>query len=563
MSPGNLQPWLLMTHKLHTSPRFSGLIIDVSVFLLIALFAFCIQEGLWLGTAKGTYNPFKSDVEEYSGRLASNAHPENFDNDPMYGENSWTTSFFTLETWIGEKFSAGENYNWACMRQTGYSVWLFYAGFYILGLYLFKNRAIAILLMLAMALPDDVGWGTFWGILSMPTVPRLLFDTGLPWLLLLCFASFKTVWLRPFVMLICGALSTAHTISALGMGGAIFISYVFTPVKNSHISKHLLFLALCASCFLVPLLPYILSTMSHKHISVEEGQFFLQMFEQNFRLRFGPPFIDFGKFLWRYTFSRPLLPLAVLGLWVGFSWGNKHIKSILRICLLWFLGLFICGTCLAWAELTLSEALNRISVLHQMIRVSRFFIPIFYLIMGAALCACWTRMRTTAQICVFTLLLILLLPVCHISLGHLTAYASYYIQHNLGINNWFTEMFDKQVAQQNERRQAMLAIKKLVPTKSMVFSNSGDPAIRYLGLRSLAHTFTDGAHLFFRRDAQGCRTWLETEKKMHEPQGYLEAWHDSPAEYLLTDNPADWKGSEKDIVWKSEHYILLRKNGTH
>lgn len=549
-----------MKQRLTASPALPGFVIDILVFALTALFAFCIQEGLWLGTAQGTYNPFKSDVEEYSGRLASIDHPENFSRDPMFGEKSWTTSFFTLETWLGEKFSAGENYNWACMRQTGFCVVLFYAGFYALGLYLFKNRAIAVLLMLAMALPDDVGWGTFWGILSMPTVPRLLFDTAAPWLLLLAFISLKTEWLRPLVMLLCGALSTAHTISALGVGGAIYIGYIFTRPPKISLTRHFLLLGMCGICFFLPLLPYIFSTMGNKSISPEDGQFFLQMFEQNFRLRFGPPFSDFAKFLWRYTFSRPLLPLTILGMWAAMLLGDSNIKAILRICLLWLLGLFICGTCLAWLDFTIAEAMGRISVLHQMIRVSRFFIPVFYIIMGAGLSACWLKMRSGWRICSFALLLILLLPVCHISLGHLTAYASYYVQHSLGVRNWFTGMYDKQAVRENERRQAMLAVKNLVPQDSLVFSNNGDPAVRYLGLRSLAHTFTDGAHLFFRRDAEGCKNWLETEKKLREPGGYMDAWQKSSAEYLLTDRPEDWKGSGDNIVWKNDRYLLIRKD---
>lgn len=537
-----------------------GIALDALVFFCAAFFAFCVQQGLWLGTVEGTYNPFKSDVEEYSGRLAYDAHPENFQRDPMYGGEHWTTSFFTLETWLGEKFPAGENYNWACMRQTGPSIVIFYIGFYLLGLYLFRNRAVAVLLMLAMGMPDDVGWGTFWGILSLPTVPRLLFDTALPWLLILAFASIKKLWLRPLVMLACGALSSAHAISALGMGGAIFAGYAFTRPEGCPLRRHFAWLFVCAVSFVCPLLPCFVTTMGgSKSISPEDARFFHEMFENNFRLRFGAPFADLGRFIWRYCFSRPLIPLAALGAWASRAYGGDRLRGIMNICLLWLLGLFLSGTCLAWLELSIASELGRISILHQMIRVTRFCVPVFYIIMACGLCACFQKWGPGVRAAVFSVLLITFIPVCYISLGHLTAYASYYVQHNLGVKNWFTEMFDRQVEREKARREAMLAVKRLVPPDEMVFSNTGDPAVRYLGLRSLGYTFTDGAHLFFRRDAAGCRRWLETSAELKRPGGYIEAWRKSPAQYLLTDHPDDERHLAGETIWRGKSHILVRK----
>lgn len=537
-----------------------GIALDALVFFCVAFFAFCVQQGLWLGTVEGTYNPFKSDVEEYSGRLAYEAHPENFQRDPMYGGEHWTTSFFTLETWLGEKFPAGENYNWACMRQTGPSIVIFYIGFYLLGLYLFRNRAVAVLLMLAMGMPDDVGWGTFWGILSLPTVPRLLFDTALPYIFLLSFISLRKTWLRPLIMCACGVLSITHPISALGMGGALFVVYAFTPPANFTLRRHILLLFGCGILFLCPLMPYAFSTMSGGNgISQEDAVFFQEMFERNFRLRFGSPFEDLCRFIWRYCASRPLIPMAFLGALATHFYGNKRQKFILRVCALWLFGFFLCGTCLSWIEQAIMDSLGRLSILHQMIRITRFCVPIFYIIMGCGLCSCFFKWRKRTRIAAFVILFLILFPVSYISLGQLTAYASYYVQHNLGVKNWFTEMFDRQVEREKARREAMLAIKRLVPPGEMVFSNTGDPAVRYLGLRSLDYTFTDGTHLFFRRDAAGCRRWLETSAELKRPGGYIEAWWKSPAQYLLTDQPDDERHLAGETIWRGKSHILVRK----
>lgn len=537
--------------------------LDLSVIVLLLLFACAVQEGLWLATAEGVYNPYKSDVEEYSGRLASLKYPENFRRDTMFGHEAWSTSFPNLQVALGQLFPAGDNFNWALMRQTAPLVVVFYLGFYIFGSCLFKSRAVGLLLSCAMGLPDITGFGTFWGICTQAPVPRTFFDALLPFFLLFAFFGVKRPRWRPPVLLCAGCMAWTHTVSTLVMGGAWFVVYLFVKPPAWGWGKQMGNLALCSLLFLLPVVVFILPSLMAGSGHADDPVF-REMFQKNFMQRFGLPWDDFMGFCIRYTLERPLIPLALLGVLATFFSGSSQLKRICLICLYWLAGIIICAVGINWLEQAVAERLNRLSILHQLIRGLRFCVPVFYILMACGIGTLFEHLKKGWRICATVAIFLFLTIGIYPYLGRLAYYAGYWLSNTLDFRVWYSEMFDRQTAAQRLRRDAILALKERVPGQDLVFSNTGDPAIRYLGLRSLDYTQTDGAHLYFQYDASACRRWLDNMEALETPTGYVEAWRKSPAEWLLTDRPEDEEllrplGAP---VWRNDGYMLLKKANT-
>ncbi len=526
----------------------------------VLIFAWCVQEGLWLATAQGVYNPYKSDVEEYSGRVASLVHPENFSLDTMFGHDSWSTSFPNMQTSLGALFPAGDNFNWALMRQTAPLIVIFYIGFYIFGSWLFKSRPIGLLLACAMALPDITGFGTFWGILTQPPVPRSFFDALLPYYLVFAFWAVSHPAWRPAVLFCAAGLAWAHTVSSLVMGGAWFIIYLAMKPEGWKWQSHLLNLSLCVVAFLLPLLHFILPSLLARPGNANDPVF-AEMFQKNFMERFGEPFEDMGNFFWRYTFERPLVPLGLAGLGTTVTLGSKKYKQIALICVLWLVGIIFCAVFINWLERLAVAHTGRLSILHQLIRGLRFCVPVFFLLAACGLKSLFERMREIWRVAVTIALFLFLTVGIYPYLGRLAYYGAYWVGEETGIRFWFSDKFDKQTREQNLRREAMLAIKDLVPNDGLVFSNKGDPAVRYYGLRSLDYSPTDGAHLYFQYNADACRRWLDNMEALKSPQGYIRAFEKSAADWLITDRPEDEDALQGlgTIVWRNPGYLILKK----
>lgn len=539
--------------------RFDILAIGLFIFI-----AFCIGEGLWQATAHGVFNPYESDLEEYSGRLASIAHPENFARDNMYGHASWTTSFPTMQVWVGEMFPAGDNFNWAMMRQVVPCAILFYLGFYLFGLALGLSRPMAFLFAFAAGIADRIGWGTWWGICSNIPVPRTWFDTAFPWLLWAAFAALERPAWRLVVMFAAGCLAYTHPISALGMGGTLFTAFALRCPKAWAWKRHLYWLVLCGLLFLLPLIPYVLSVLQPKPtVSAEDANCFREMMALNFAQRFGPPFSDLTRFLWYNTVYRPTFAFAAIGAVLVWRFGNSRHKQHLKMCLGLLLGVFLFGACLSWAEQQLAHALGKLSIFHQMIRITRFSVPVCYIMAALGLMAMmgqWGKVRCRFAYLALLFALLISWPYCE----GLATYAIYAMERPFGLITEDSRNLEKQQGVHERQREAMLAVKNHVPVNDLVFSNTGDAAIRYFGLRSLAYAMTDGAHLFFQYDADGCRRWLATMKALKTPQGYLEAWQGSDAEWLLTNRPEDESmlTAKGQVVWRNADYLLVKKDMT-
>ena len=96
----------------------------------------------------------------------------------------------------------------------------------------------------------------------------------------------------------------------------------------------------------------------------------------------------------------------------------------------------------------------------------------------------------------------------------------------------------------------------------VVFSDNGDPAIRYLALRGLFHSFKDGLYPYYGKDADRARVWLRYNALMQRgPTGYIDAWLASGVSWLLSGRPQDRALLEPygDVLWENKGWLIVRR----
>ena len=134
--------------------------VDIVALLLIAAYALAALAGVLEISANGT--ELDSDLGMYACITAGERHPESFSADPTAALHSH--SFWNAARSLGALLTPGNEYAVGLLRAGALAVFVFYAGFYLLGRWLFGSPILAAVLSLVMGVTVWVGWGTFWGV---------------------------------------------------------------------------------------------------------------------------------------------------------------------------------------------------------------------------------------------------------------------------------------------------------------------------------------------------------------------------------------------------------------
>ena len=174
--------------------------VDIAALLLIAVYALAALAGVLEISANGT--ELDSDLGMYAYITSGERHPESFSADPTAALHSH--SFWNAARYLGALLTPGNEYAVGLLRAGALAVFVFYAGFYLLGRWLFGSPILAAVLSLVMGVTVWVGWGTFWGVTHSDPVPRVFFAALFPFLLWGGIAALRHVRARPLVMLAAG-----------------------------------------------------------------------------------------------------------------------------------------------------------------------------------------------------------------------------------------------------------------------------------------------------------------------------------------------------------------------
>ncbi|MDE5879770.1 MAG: translation initiation factor 2, partial [Desulfovibrio sp.] len=336
--------------------------------------------------------------------------------------------------------------------------------------------------------------------------------------------------LRPCAMLACGRAMWIHGGSALNCGAMFFSAFFFLRAPGASLTRHVLNLLCCLVAFLAPVCVFLWPSLSQgAHFSGAE----LEVFREMQALRWREDFAGFWPRLGHaFAPGGALFGMTVAGLgcWVAvwFAGRRRHENTfgpLLRIIPAFLPGLAAVAL-LAWLEPLLAPDFGRLSMGHELVRGLRFLVPLSWLLIAAA-CACYLGkwQRRLLLVVVFCGLMLL-----NHDRQHVAAVSGLESLCGLPLSAQA-----EQLREEAEAERALLGrIAAIVPPNEAIFCPEDRMALRYVALRSVAHSFKDGYVFFYNKDLEKVRGWLAIEKALREGPGGLEkAWQLSGAPWLL------------------------------
>lgn len=335
----------------------------------------------FLGRLQGNYPLviLTGDGGNIASFAAAADHPDMFSGDPALGEANNYAIYATLHIPLIRALNQlTGDYGLAYALLVFPQTFLQLLGFYILGRVLFKHRLWAFLLSFLTAMTViNIGLGEIWGIWQ-DALPRLTFQSLLPYLLALVLVWKDAPRRWPWLMLLAGAMVYVHPISAPAWGFAIWLSlWLLLPRGWTWMRRTLVMLGL-GVLFLVPLVPFALNYLSFNLRGQSADYTTVMTILQTYQpanLMNAPAAL--GAFLVNMTRSL-LLPVGLAGLVV--TWVlKKGERTALKVVLVWMAGIFITSILIPSAERLLEQRLHILPLETELVRGIRYFIPLLLL----------------------------------------------------------------------------------------------------------------------------------------------------------------------------------------
>lgn len=519
---------------------------------MAALYAWLAWSGITEISGSGA--AIDSDLQTYAQSMAGEHLRANFSSDPVLSKATPANSIANLQSFLGAMLAPPGQWAIGLLRAGAVAIFIFYCGWYALGRWLFRSPALAALLACLAGITVWTGWGTFWGIAHSDPVPRVFFAALLPYILLLALIAVKKLWLRPVVLGLCGLCMWVHGVSALNCGAMLFTAFVF--LRRSSWQLHLGNLFLCLLAFFAPVLAFLWPSLSQGGAFTPEE---LAMFRELFDLRWEEDYSDFGRRLLEFMSpDNPAFPILALGVpaWlVCFFRGGSHTRLLALFTPGCCLGLF-CVTAFCWAESHYAPALGRLPMGHELVRGLRLLIPLAWLLISGAigcLAGLWLRriLLVTAMILIFS-----------ISKDRQFMAAQYALSARTSLPLPLAQEAERERQRAVRILEFAKKIEATVPAGQSIYCPEDAMQVRYLALRPLAHSFKDGYVHFYNKDAKASRRWLKLEKLARsEPDGWLAAWRESGADWLLCRKPANMAAlhAVAKIELEQDGWLLARK----
>ena len=278
---------------------------DLLALALAACYAWAALQGVLSISVGGAQ--LDSDLATYAQGMAGADHPELFVLDPVLRAVTPANSIWNLERFTARLLTPGNDYVVGLFRAGALAIFIFYAGWYLLGRWLFGSPGPAFLLALLAGVTVWVEWGTFWGIAQSDPVPRVFFAALWPFLLLGALAAQERPLLRPPAMLAAGLCMWVHGISALNTGAMFFLAFALHRPQGQSLVAHLVNCVFCLVLYFIPVLAFLWPSLTQTHAFSAAD---MAVFQELFNLRWQEDYGRLGERLAHLvSFSSPMLPL--------------------------------------------------------------------------------------------------------------------------------------------------------------------------------------------------------------------------------------------------------------
>ena len=532
---------------------------DLLLVLLAVLFCWCALQGTLDLNPQGI--GMDSDLQNYAQIMEAGEYPAAFARDPV-------ASFFPQDPGVPNLLTAlagllpdGDNAATDMLRVGALGVFLHFLAYYILGRCLFRSPSLAALLSILMSIAVHWSFGTFWGSMRSDPVPRIFYADLWPFLLLLACAAVKRPSLQPVVMFLSGCAMLVHTVSAL-MGGAMFFMAFFLLWRDRGLWRHAGLSLLNLLSFAVPVVIYLKVFLADTPAPPAE---YAGLFAEVRALRYSKDWHDvwqsLADILRYYTFPVPLFPAAAVAAAILFKKRQQlagPVSTLLRLMPGMVLG--IAGGCVLCAlEMWLARHLGRQNMSQEILRGTRFLVPLSWLLLTCLLSLYWQGLAPLLRRGIVILLAVVLLSLGQ---GKQVVAARHALADMTGLGWLDTEEARQIKAHSLGLRDALQALRAQAGPEELVFTDGDCMAVRFAARMPMLPVHKDGNVIYYAADPDMARRWLAMQHRMAaDVTGYMEVWRTEQAALLLTRH-VEHKAlllRYGALLFENEDWLLLRR----
>jgi hypothetical protein len=365
--------------------------IVILFFLFLSIIFFL---GRWNGLSP--FIDLHGDAAYVSAYAASLDNPGAFTKDPLFNNQTNFGYYSSLQVPLIRlltKFTGDYGFSYVILLIP--YVFFQLSGFYFLGKVLFNSRFFSFLLSLITIPIYYAQAGDYWGVWLDPQ-PRMMFQTVLPWLLVLVIFSIPRPRLRWLVICLLGMMIYIHPVSIPGIAFAIWLGYLVFKPSGMVWRVHLLNQFLFALVFLVFTLPFISQYVRNRDLLVGQTvdyptarSFLEQLFPATFQIR--ATFINYIN----AGIISFLLPLAYFGSVVIFRHPSERQK--LGLVLTWISGILLITVGFGTLEVFIETKTHTLPVLLDLVRGLRYVIPLLQILVIWPLALWWNDSRRNSE----------------------------------------------------------------------------------------------------------------------------------------------------------------------
>jgi len=572
--------------------RGNKLLFDLAFVLSALVFALLVQYTAVSPESGGT-RYIDGDAQQLVAFAAALDHPEAFTRDPLLADATNFNWYRSIHTPLIRLLAQGQDYGLAYEKLTGIHHFAYLVGFYLLGLCFLRQRPLVVCFVVVASLEFWIGWGEFWGLLRAAVpLPRVTWAALFAPLCAAMLIVRRRYRFWPFIFFGMGALVHVQSVSAAGMGFAMWLGLWHFRPEGFTRKRHLMHMLLAGVCFVLPATPFIINYLGYfatgamNRLSPEDLLFLRTVAEYRYEETAARLGLQLWNFFLQMLTQPPLLPPALFGVWVICRYGNEGERDVLPMLGLWVLGITLIVVVHALDQ-EVARRLGRLPLEFDLVRTLRFFPFICFIavFMGFSIYwdtgilqarFAWAR-GLPALLAALTLVLFLLQGAVQSVL---------FLVLPSGAQQAATR------AKERANGELIRALCELTPAGSKIFLESGDYLVRYGALRNLAFSHKDGIMLYAKNVA-GLKDWYpmaldlgnpdklgfvskadrnadRVERNADKPAGsrqetLLACARRTDSDYLVVVAPAELPLLHKagEIIWNNSHYVMLRMAQEH
>ncbi len=506
-----------------------------------------------------------SDAANIASMAVSLNHPDLFEND-FFLQNPDNFKIYlqihvVIIRLLGDLLN---NYSLPFVIILGPTVFLTLIGNYWLGRTVLNNRFWAMLFVVFNSIPVYLLFEN-WG-LAEDSVPRTFMQATLPFLLALIWIWKDSPKKWPVIAILTGLLTYIHAVGTPTIMAMVILSLIWMMPNTWPLKKKLLIGFVLSLIMIIVGSIFIINYLSIKQ---QVLPFDYETITKLYRTYFPPNILDVKTslgLLLKFYWESWILPIGLVGLFIlWFCQDNS--RRLTRLMIAWLVGIAIVSILIPYVERIIEAYLRIFPIETELIRGTRFFVPVLGMISLASLSHVFNLIK-------FKSIKIILVIFGIIFIGH---YFSYRSTNLLSFEKTRACISQGKFlcTEKSDLQNLLTAIDERTPTKSSIYyaNDSHDTlplAVRYISHRSLVYSWKDRGmgfshpgkmlewHEIFSQIDQYSTS---TEWYLEHPETFIEFIQKLDADYfVLHKNNQEFEVNHGILIYENPSYFFVKVN---